>query len=151
MMESPGPVVRCQSCDFRTPVDCPAQFAIKLLELHSISTHGSPPISARCTSCEYVTRSDVPSQFIIQLLGIHIQVCSSTSGDMDNSSTSGDTLGYSYTTYGDTPTSSTSGDMHTSSTSGDTPGYSYTTYGTPQKLGFYDKKKCTWNFLPEII
>ena len=26
-----------------------------------------------------------------------------------------------------------------------------TIQSTPQKLGVYDKKKCTWNFLPEII
>ena len=87
MMESPGPVVRCESCDYTTPVDCPAQYVIQVLELHSIGAHGSPPVSVRCTGCEYVTRPDCPPQVILQLLGIHMKVCSSTSGDMDASLT----------------------------------------------------------------
>ena len=61
MMESPGPVVRCETCDYVTPEDCPAQYVIKVLELHSIGAHGSPPLSVRCTSCDYVTRPDCPS------------------------------------------------------------------------------------------
>ena len=38
MMELPSPAVRCERCDYTAPVDCPTEYVLKMLELHSVAT-----------------------------------------------------------------------------------------------------------------